>query len=521
MEISLLFNPVSLPVFLLFFLILLGKKNAKALLLFSFLAPAAAASCLFFYSGIQILPIYGSVNFIFDYGKANKYLCLALIIAWSLGNFYENPKKKLKEITLGSLYCASCVLSVLSYDPISFFLGIELAMLFASLLVIASGDPGDYLNFKEYLASHLISGSLILSGLSYLPNFFDPSSPLEKLAAADNLAPYLLCFGLLINVASFPFSAWLLNSYPKARGGSFLYLSNFTTKVAAAAIVKFLPGFFLLKFFGAATLLYSVYKILFEDDIKKFLCYADIAGLGIITGLVGYGITEKDSPLFYIAFSVISRNLLALPICRLEDSASIRYFSRSGRIWDRLTLFSLILGLGAIINFPIFPSFYLKKAISSEAASPINSLSLFFGTALIISIPFKKYFFGEKLKLAQRTRTGEISVIFIIFCAILLSISAPYPSRPGFFDILVQTSTPALAFFIPFFYEIPKFREGRSVDLISVIFSFLKPLDFTFLSGKLRFPDIKAFWPSYRQDSFTALSAVSFSLIILITVLVK
>ena len=53
---------------------------------------------------------------------------------------------------------------------------------------------------------------------------------------------YIMLIGMLINIAAFPFSGWMVKYYPKASPSGFLYLISFTTKVSVILLAKIFLG---------------------------------------------------------------------------------------------------------------------------------------------------------------------------------------------------------------------------------------------------------------------------------------
>jgi multicomponent Na+:H+ antiporter subunit D len=319
---------------------------------------------------LQTIDIMG-LKLVIDYNFNNKLISFGFFIVTLAANLYALSAKKKLEIIFGTLYCAFAQLCLFSGDFISLFVGLESMLIFASLLLLMQNNQKGLKATKRYFITHLLSGSLVLIGISHVitstgsiniipltPYFF----------TSDNIIAYsMMLTGCLINVAVFPFSGWMISCYPAASNSSFIYLISFTTKIGLIILIKLFPGLFLLKFFGIMLMITAISYALLEDNLKRILCYLSLGSFGLVL----IGISVNSPYLFeYLFIDILYKASIALILIILNEkgiSLSSEMHKISNYKFSGLVMTCVVICGFMIFNFPFLTALsYIKHEITEN-----------------------------------------------------------------------------------------------------------------------------------------------------------
>ena len=170
----------------------------------------------------------------------------------------------------------------------------------------------------------------------------------------SNIILYIMFIGMIINIAAFPFSGWMVNYYKKASASGSLYLINFTTKLSIILLIKIFVGFEILKYVALVMILYAGFKVVIEDNIFALLCYLSIISMGIMILAIASGDKSALSAVFYYLFiHIIYKSLLSIISATLRDKLKITLCSELARFKNKALLISSAIGISLIDIFPI------------------------------------------------------------------------------------------------------------------------------------------------------------------------
>lgn len=299
-----------------------------------------------------------------------------LIISLS-GFIYSFTAKKI-DFIVAVLYAGSAISLLFSDDSISFFIFWEMMAISSTFLIFIGGGTKPAI---RYAIIHILGGTLLISGF---------------VTGNDRLV--LLSF--LINLAAFPFNAWLVDGYPASSIYGGVFLSAFTTKSAVYAIAKFFPGDSILIYTGAIMAVYGVLYAVIENDIRRVLSYHIISQVGYM--VCGVGLGSIGGATSHAFTHIIYKGLLFMSAGSIIYATGKRKITELGGLIDRIPsafIFLLIGGL-SITGFPLFSSFVSKTIIvhESEKLKPVFYMLEFasIGTCLTFTkLPFY-IFFGER-----------------------------------------------------------------------------------------------------------------------------
>ncbi|MFK7967684.1 MAG: proton-conducting transporter membrane subunit [Rickettsiaceae bacterium] len=448
-----LFHPVLSMLFFVSIMLFIKKQSN----LFKFVAlasPVVSSILLILAQGDYSYELY-NLKLTWTFNDYSKLIGLAFLIILLVSNSYALSQKKYYELILGCAYGGSIFISLLAKDFISMFIGLEIMMLMSSIIIFIGDTPKSINAAKQYFLTHLVSSSMILIGIVHI---ISKSNSIEMTVVTDlfnnpeysNTLLYIMFIGMIINIAAFPFSGWMVNYYKEASASGSLYLINFTTKLSIILLMKIFVGFEILKYVALIMILYAGFKVVIEDNIFALLCYLSIISMGIMILAIASGDKSALSAVFYYLFiHIIYKSLLSIISATLRDKLKITLCSELARFKNKVLLISSAIGISLMINIPFSLSFYSKI----ELAQPFSNsflyiIILFASISTMVAIPWKECIKTSKLIKLQINFYNKLSLVLISITAILI----------GFIWFLIPFSSN----FLPidkansYFYEITK-----------------------------------------------------------------
>ena len=319
------FYPALLiPLIILF----LYFKFRKAFYIISIIYPIVVSTLLINNQREAVINLYNN-SFIINFSHENKLMALAFMVVTLVTNLYAISQNRKFEVLIGSLYSTASLICLFAGDFISMFVALEMMMICAALLIFYGNCKNSIKAARQYFLTHLISGSLILIGISYIITNSSNTqiSPLTQLIEnrdSSCIFYVLILAGCLINVAIIPFSGWIVNCYPFASTSGMLYLISFTSKISIIILLKLFSGLELLKFFGLSMIIYGGIYACIEDNIKRVVCYLTVSQLGFM--LIAIGTKSQQANLGIIVFlsvHILYKALFGLYVAILIDKSNI------------------------------------------------------------------------------------------------------------------------------------------------------------------------------------------------------
>jgi multicomponent Na+:H+ antiporter subunit D len=153
---------------------------------------------------------------IYDGSFYNKLIGFAFCIVLLAANLYSIGQNKKFELILGNFYAASMLLCLFAGDFLSLFIGLELMMLFSSSIIFIGEKRFSIRSAKKYFITHLTSSSLILFGIVHIISKSKSLALVNVTSLMSNpeystIVLVIMLIGMLINIAAFPFSGWMVN----------------------------------------------------------------------------------------------------------------------------------------------------------------------------------------------------------------------------------------------------------------------------------------------------------------------
>lgn len=408
--------------------LIISFKHRRAFNIIALFYPIITTALFFTYAESGSLEI-ANVIISYNFGNYEKLISVSFFCVLFAANAYCIGQNKKLEVILGSCYGAFAFMTLFANDFISMFIGLEIMMVFSSSIIFIGGARASLRSAKKYFITHLISSNMIVIGIAYLITKNNdltivPVTALLNHPHYSSAMLYIMLSGMLINIAVFPFSGWMVKYYPKASPSGFLYLISFTTKISVILLAKIFLGLEEMKYIAILMILYSSFKATMEENIFSILCYLSIIVIGIM--LLGISVGTKEAILAttcYLFIHIMYKLLLSISAAILADEANIKTCHNIKKINSKILLFGLILGILVMFNIPLSSSFVVKTSLthlfSDSLVYIVITLSSFM---MIFALPWKKYFSTTKSLNIKLNIYSKISIIFMTFVVILIAI---------------------------------------------------------------------------------------------------
>ena len=403
--------------------------------IFSFIALLMPIIASYF---LYILPEKSTVDFlnltlIYEGSAYNKLIGTAFIFVIFAANLYALGQNKKDEVILGSSYGAFAFFCLLAGDFLSIFVGLELMMIISAFIIFIGNIRSCLRSAKKYFLTHLISSNMIIIGIVHLitKNNSLAIIPITELLYNPEYSTIILSImllGMLINIAAFPFSGWMVNYYPQASPSGFLYLISFTTKVSIMLLIKLFAGYEILKYMAVIMIIYASVKALFEDNILSLLCYLSIMSMGLMLLGISYGSSAIIlATISYLFIHIIYKFLLSISIISLVDQTGVSDCSKLKKIKSKTIIAGLITGIITMINLPMLSSFYIKSSITNVFyGTPVYFVILFLSFMTVIILPWKQYFTATEYFNIKLNMHTKLSILFMIITLTIIGICGQY-----------------------------------------------------------------------------------------------
>ena len=254
------------------------------------------------------------------------------------------------------------------------------------------------------------------------------------------MAICLMCVGLAIKSALFPFHTWLPDAYGYSTVSSAAILSSLVSKGYIFLLVKIfyrVIGFdvfsgskviHVLFAFGIAGMIMGSVDAIRESDIRRMIAYSSVAQIGYIYMGFGLGTTEGViASIYHVICHGATKSLLFVAASGITDaSGGSRYFKDLNGAGHRNRLAGVAFTAGSLsmVGVPMFAGFISKLFFSQAAVghdikmlptlialaiSTILNAVYFMKTVIRIYSPLKIPVIDEKAAEtgSQETMTGK------------------------------------------------------------------------------------------------------------------
>lgn len=480
------FHPATIMMFFILLLLVINRHST----LFKFVAlvsPIISSIGLFLGQGRYSFELY-NLKLIWEFDDFNKLIGAAFLLVLLTANSYALGQKKYNELIIGCAYGAAVFISLLAQDFISMFAGLEIMMVMSSMIIFSGNKTGFIsINYaKKYFLTHLVTSNMILIGIAHIMSTSNSSEIILVTNLMENpeyshAILYVMFTAMVINIAAFPFSGWMVNYYKAASASGFLYLINFTTKLGLMLLIKVFYGFEPLKYIGLTMILYSGFKAIFEDNIFALLCYLSIVAMGMMA--IGISSGNKSALIgvtCYLFIHIIYKCLLSVVCATLRDRKGITLCLELGEFKNTILLISASIGISLMTNIPFSLSFYNKAGLSHLFSGNFFYIAILLsGVFTIISFPWKEVINHKKVIPLEMNIYNKFSLIFIslaCFVTGFLWVFTPvsnifyplYEINNYSYEVLKQLAIYGVSIIIVISLNITR-KESTSLNILEII----------------------------------------------------
>ncbi len=370
-----------------------------------------------------------SLNFIFG---------LAFLIAALLNAIYALHGDDKLQDGMAMAYAGAAVAAAFAGDFLTLFVFWELTAVSSVFLILRAGTRAAYFASMRYLAIQILSGVLLLAGITYV---YQASGALTLQAFTSLDEPGALLVFLAVGIkAAFPFlHNWLQDSYPKATVVGAVVLSAFTTKLAVLTCARLFPGFDILIWIGAVMTVFPVFFAVIENDLRKVLAYSLNNQVGFMICAIGVGTPLALNGAAAHAFAhIIYKALLFMSMGAVLYRTGTAKASELGGLYKSMpfTAVFCLIGAASISAFPLFSGFVAKSLTMSAVAHEgyvVAWLMLLFASAGVlehsgIKIPYFAFFGHDS---GKRVKEAPFNMLLAMGLASAICILVGLPSFFG------------------------------------------------------------------------------------------
>ena len=308
-----------------------------------------------------------------------------------------SDKKEFLYYVLVNLLFSSLLALVYTNDLFTAYVFVEINTISAAGLIVIRENGRTIEAGVRYMIMSLLGSGLLLLGIMVL---YDSTGHLlmsnikdtvaMQIAAGDYLVPIyvsvaLMCSGLAVKSALFPFHSWLPDAYGYSTVSSAAILSSLVSKGYIFLLIKIiyrvigfetilesdiLNVFFV---FGLIGMIMGSISAIRENDIRRMIAFSSIAQIGYI--YMGFGMGTQlgiVASIFHILSHASTKSMLFISAIGLTDvSRGSRHFidlTGSARR-NKLAGAGFLVGSLSMVGIPLFSGFISKLQFMDAAVS--------------------------------------------------------------------------------------------------------------------------------------------------------
>lgn len=319
-----------------------------------------------------------------DYVLNEFFISLVFIIILFCGCLlaYSSKMNDKENAQLSLLYFGAAISITLTSNLFLIFIFFEIMLVAATFMIFNGNNKLSEKAGITYFKFHILAGVMFLIGtitnyIEYgnfninLQNFYDFSTSTKQIINISIL------LSLLINVATPPFSYWLIEGYAATTPSGSVFLSVATTKIALFLILKLFLGYECLIYIGIFMGIYGILYAALETNIRRILNFSIISQIGIILIAVGIGGSGGSEAAMFmiITESVYIALSMACAASLFFSSKSKRYFQMNESPASNVIFISTIVAFASISSFPFTPG-YVGKYLLYNSEYVLNNIWL-------------------------------------------------------------------------------------------------------------------------------------------------
>ncbi|MCM1083134.1 MAG: sodium:proton antiporter [Clostridium sp.] len=368
------------------------------------------------------------------------------------------PKKRNLYYIMVDLLLAALLAMIYTNDLFTGYVFIEIMTISACALIMSRDNGHCLVSAMKYMIMSLIGSGLILLGLSMLYDLTGHllmSNIKEAIAASVAVGDYelpltitvgLLCVGIAIKSALFPFHSWLPDAYGYSTATSSALLSSLISKGYIFLLIKIMYRvigmdvivsskignvFFV---FGVIGMIAGSVRAIAQTDVRQMIAYSSVAQIGYIYMGMGLG-TELGmmAAVFHIFAHSSAKSMMFIAADGLSyvsnDSREFRDLGGSA-IKNPIAGATFTVGACSMIGIPMLAGF-ISKVCFADAAINASTVKL---VIVMLALAFSTllnavYFMRAIISIYRPVKDEDKAVIykadplFIAACIIFVALN--------------------------------------------------------------------------------------------------
>lgn len=327
-----------------------------------------------------------------------------------------------------NLYCvmlellmAALLVQVYTNDMFTAYVFIEIMTLAACALIISRGKGRTMVAGMRYMIMNLMGSGLFLLGLVYMYGITghllmeDMHEAIVRIVESGeysmplNVAIVLMCMGLAIKSALFPFHTWLADAYGYSTPSAAAVLSSLVSKGYIFLLIKLFyrvigtevvaqSGINVLLFaFGLTAIIIGSVLAILQKDIRRMIAYSSVAQIGYIYMGIGMG-TEAGmvAAIMHIFVHGAAKSMLFISASGLSDvSGNGREFKALRGSGYRSPVCGVAFAVGAfsMVGMPFLGGFVSKIYFAQAALELTKAQTVLVLLVLAASTSLNTFYF--------------------------------------------------------------------------------------------------------------------------------
>lgn len=331
----------------------------------------------------------------------------------------EDSKQNLYYIMVNLLLCSLLAL-IYTNDLFTAYVFVEINTISACGLIMIKQNGRTIEAAVRYMIMSLLGSGLLLLGICFLYDLTGHllmSNIKEAVWELSQTGQYhiplflalgLICVGLAIKSALYPFHAWLPDAYGYSTVSSAAILSSLVSKGYIFLLVKIfyrVIGFSVvcdskvinvLFVFGVIGMIMGSVSAIKEGEIRRMIAFSSVAQIGYI--YMGFGLGTEEgiiASVYHILSHCATKSLLFVAASGLTDASggSRKFPELTGAGYrNKLAGAAFTVGSLSMVGFPMFSGF-ISKLLFAQAAMEHDRKMMITLIALAISTVLNAIYF--------------------------------------------------------------------------------------------------------------------------------
>ncbi len=313
----------------------------------------------------------------------------------------EDTKQNLYYVLVG-LLLSSMLALIYTNDLFTGYVFVEINTISACGLIMIRQNGRAIEASTRYMIMNLLGSGLFLLGICFLYDLTGHllmSNIQEQVRILDASGEYhipllisitLMCVGLAIKSALWPFHSWLPDAYGYSTVSSAAILSSLVSKSYIFLLIKIfyrVIGFDVIResevinvlfVFGLLGMIFGSISAIRENNIRRMIAFSSVAQIGYIYMGIGLGTTAGIiASLFHIISHAATKSLLFISAKGLTDVSNDEtdFFKLTGAGFrNKLAGAAFTVGCLSMVGFPLCAGFISKILFAQAAYDTTNKL---------------------------------------------------------------------------------------------------------------------------------------------------